>query len=103
LGLITCLIVFPLFIGGFHLAYTQLFDSPVRWDFDRLARWSEGIEYAPPDLCRSPEVNVWTQESQLWIAASPGRKLSVQLETDPPLTEARQVRCVGNRASLGPT
>lgn len=103
LGLITCLIVFPLFIGGFHVAYTQLLDSPVRWDTDRLARWSEGIEYAPPDLCRPPEVNVWTQESQLWVAASPGRRLTVTLTTDPPLTEARQIRCVGNRATLGAT
>lgn len=103
LGLLTSLIVFPLFIGGFHLAYTGLLNQPARWDTDRLARWSESIEYAPPDHCRQPEVNVWTQESQLWVAPYPGSRLTINLTTPTPLTTARLVRCQNGRAlSAGP-
>ncbi|HRE89015.1 MAG TPA: MrtP family glutamic-type intramembrane protease [Myxococcota bacterium] len=101
LGLLTSLIVFPLFIGGFHLAYTELLGQPARWDSDRLARWSESIEYAPPEHCRPPEVNVWTQESQLWVAAYPGSRLTVRLDTPAaktPLTTARLIRCQSGRA-----
>lgn len=98
LGLLTSLIVFPLFIGGFHLAYTTLLDRPVRWDIERLARWSESLEYAPESLCRPGEVNVWTQESQLWVSAHPGAKLSLKLTSDGPPPAARLVKCQGERA-----
>lgn len=101
LGGLTSLIVFPIFIGGFHLAYTEVLGQPARWDVDRLARWSESAEYAPANHCRPPEVNVWTQESQLWVAPYPGSRLTLRLETPTPLTTARLIRCQNGRAISG--
>ena len=102
LGLLTSLVVFPLFIGGFHVAYTEVLGQPARWDVDRLARWSESIEYAPSEHCRPPEVNVWTQESQLWVAPYPGSRLTIRLDTPQnPLTTARLIRCQNGRAFSG--
>ncbi len=101
LGGATILIVFPLFVGGFHLAYTALLDRPVDWEVTRLARWSEDLEYAPANACGRAETSVWTQETQLWIAA-PAVLLQAKLTTDTPPRQARLVRCVrGAQPMLG--
>ena len=92
LGGLTILLVFPLFVAGFHLVYTQLLERPSDWDVARLARWSEDLEYAPSQACGRPETSVWTQEDQLWIAAPRTSRLEVRLVSDRPLV-ASQLRC----------
>lgn len=79
LGGLTILVVFPLFVGGFHLVYTTVLDRPVDWDLHRLARWSEDLEFAPAAACTRREVSVWTQEGQLWVASPADAQLVVRL------------------------
>ncbi len=108
LGGLTILLVFPIFVAGFHLVYTQLLDRPVDWDIARLARWSEDLEYAPALACGRAETSVWTQEDQLWVAAPRDAHLEIRLDVTTPVV-VRQVRCTPPRAakpaplpSLGP-
>jgi len=92
LGGLAILLVFPVFVLGFHLVYTQLLERPVDWDVTRLARWSEDLEYAPTVACGRNEASLWTQEQQLWIAAPRNAQLEIRIDTElPPI--ARQVRC----------
>lgn len=96
------LIVFPLFVGGFHLAYTLALERPVDWRVERLARWSEDLEFAPAVACGRAEASAWTQESQLWLAAPANATLTVALASDPPPSAVRIVRCgKGPLPSLG--
>jgi len=99
LGLLAILLVFPLFVGGFHLVYSELLERPSRWEVSRLARFSEDLEYAPPSACGRTEVSVWTQESQLWIAApAAARLLRPPLQ---PLPAGRPADLPGRRPPAG--
>lgn len=101
LGLRTILLVFPLFVVGFHLVYTGLLERPVDWDVTRLARWSEDLEYAPPGACAKDVASVWTQEDQLWIVPPRGARLELVLTTDAPPRLSRRIRCGAPGASSG--
>ena len=102
LGLGTVLLVFPLFIGGFHLAYTTLLDRPVDWSGTHLLRWSEDLEGAPPQPCGRKEASVWTDEGRLWVVAPRDTALAVHLTSaDGPVVHARELRCL-TRPTLGP-
>lgn len=93
LGGLAMLIVFPLFVGGFHLAYTALLDRPVDWRADKLLRWEEALEQAPPRACGRAEASVFTQDDQLWIVAPAQAELTVRLETRGGKPAARTIRC----------
>lgn len=93
------LIVFPLFIGGFHLVYTAILDRPVDWDVKHLARWSEDLEYAPEVACGRPVTSVWTQEGTLWLTAPADTALEVRLER-PAGVEAKLLSCPKGGAPL---
>jgi len=90
LGGAAILIVFPLFVGGFHLVYTQLLERPVSWDAEKLLRWEEDLELAPVRPCGRSDVSVWTQDEQLWVVATPQAELAVRLDVD---ASARLIRC----------
>ena len=94
LGLRTVLVVFPLFVVGFHLVYSGLLERPAEWDLARLARWSEDLEFAPPGVCARETSSVWTQEDQLWIVPPAGAQLELRLTADPPPRLVRRIRCV---------
>ncbi len=102
LGFSTMAIVFPLFVGGFHLVYTGLLDRPADWDASHVLRWDEDLEYAPPDHCRRPEALVWVQRDALWIIAPPDSALRVSAPIGPSLASARLVRCTGAGAVVRP-
>ncbi|MFO0749496.1 MAG: MrtP family glutamic-type intramembrane protease [Myxococcota bacterium] len=93
LGGLAMLIVFPLFVGGFHLAYTAVLGRAVDWDASKVLRWEEALEQAPPRACGRAEASVWTQDDQLWVVAPTQATLTLRLETPdgPPL--ARAIRC----------
>lgn len=96
------LVVFPLFVGGFHLVYTTLLERPAEWRLDRLARWSEDLELAPSVACGRAEASAWTQESQLWLTAPANQSITVALTSDPPPAAVRITRCgKGPLPSLG--
>jgi hypothetical protein len=88
-------IVFPIFVGGFHLVYTTVLDRPADWDLARLSRWDEDLEYAPDHICGRAETLAWTQRDTVWIIAPQNQSISVRARapTDP---EARLVLCQGD-------
>lgn len=94
LGVRAVLVVFPLFVVGFHLVYTNVLERPADWDLTRLARWSEDLEYAPPGACDKDAASVWTQDDQLWIVPPRGARLELRLHPDAPPRLARRIRCV---------
>lgn len=94
LGLRTVLVVFPLFVVGFHIVYHGLLDRPADWDLARLARWSEDLEFAPPGVCSQKTSSVWTQEDQLWIVPPASAALALRLTADPAPRLVRRIRCV---------
>lgn len=102
LGLTTMAIVFPVFVGGFHLVYTGLLDRPVDWDPSHLLRWDEALEYAPADHCRRPEALLWVQRDSLWLLAPADAPLRVVAPVGPPLASARLVRCTPAGAAVLP-
>jgi membrane protease YdiL (CAAX protease family) len=103
LGLVTSLIVFPIFIVGFHLTYTTLLDRPADWDPARLSRWSEDLEYAPPSPCRPDAASVWTQDDSLWVTAPTASSITLRLATEgTPRVTARTLRCRGQSPIVGP-
>ena len=93
LALVTMAIVFPVFVGGFHLAYTTLLERGVDWDGERLLRWEEDLELAPPRACGRAEASVWTQDAQLWVVAPTQQELTLRLEGPAPQPLARVIRC----------
>jgi membrane protease YdiL (CAAX protease family) len=97
LGLATILIVFPPFVAGFHLVYTEVLERPADWDVAHLLRWSEDLEYAPSAACDRAETSVWTQEGQLWVVPPSRSRLELRLETREPPRNARIVRCTPPR------
>jgi len=94
LALGTMAIVFPIFVGGFHLVYTQLLERPVEWTADRVARWDEALEYAPEVHCGRDVVVAWTQERTLWVIAPSNEAIALR-PSAAILPDARGVSCRG--------
>jgi membrane protease YdiL (CAAX protease family) len=99
LGLGTAAIVFPIFIAGFHLTYTELLGRPADWNLRNLSRWSETLEYAPPAPCQPTHASLWTQDDSAWITAPTRSAITVRL--DSPHASARTILCRGATPTLG--
>ncbi|MCC6622664.1 MAG: CPBP family intramembrane metalloprotease [Deltaproteobacteria bacterium] len=108
LSLVAMGIVFPLFVGGFHLAYTAILGRGVDWDAERLLRWGEDLELAPSRPCGQASAAVWTQDDHLWIVAPARAELVIRLAAPPggaaaTTPVARQIRCAaGGQPTVGP-
>jgi len=94
LGGLTMLVVFPLFVLGYHVVHTGWLGLRADWDASHLVRWDEELEYAPSTPCgRADGASAWLQGDGLWIVAPPRAELAVTVATDPPVTDGRAIDC----------
>jgi hypothetical protein len=98
-ALITMAVVFPIFVGGYHLLQTEILDHRAVWSTDQLARWDESLEYAPNDVCAHAaegRASSWLQGSSIWLVAPSRGALTVQVKSDPPIRQGREITCLPN-------
>jgi len=102
LGGATMLVVFPLFVLGFHVVHTELLDRRADWSLEHLVRWDEAVEFAPPAPCGRADgtTSAWVQGDELWIAGPTGGTLAVRIDASPPLRSARRLTCVPGRGPV---
>jgi membrane protease YdiL (CAAX protease family) len=104
LGGLTMLVVFPLFLLGFHLVHTQWFEYRADWDTAHLVRWDEALEYAPPVPCGRADgaTSAWLQGDGLWVVAPPRAHLALRVTSTPPISDGRVITCQpGHGAVVG--
>lgn len=91
--LIALLLVFPIFVGGFHVFQLEFLGADAQWDSGRLARWDQALEYAPTKPCEAAESGpvAWVDRHGLWVISPPGTSLSLEGPTLP--DHARRVSC----------
>lgn len=92
-SLFALLIIFPLFIGGFHIFQTQVLGAEPRWDTSELSRWNQELEHAPAAPCHMSEKGpvAWVDRHGLWVIGPTQSTLSVLGEKLP--NTARRVSC----------
>ena len=90
---LTALVVFPLFVLGFHLVHTQLLGYRADWDVAHLARWDEALESPPPVVCGRADAVAWVGGDSLWFVPPAAARVAVRLEMSPPPTGVRVVTC----------
>ncbi len=95
LGAATMVVVFPLFVLGYHLVHTEVLDRQADWSTAHLARWDEGLERAPARPCgrAGGATSAWVQSDGLWVVAPPSAALTIGIETTPRLTSGRVITC----------
>jgi len=98
LSLATMAVVFPLFVGGFHLVHAEWRGLPSTWEADRLLRWDESLEHTPPRPCEGGgDVLAWVVGDALWLVSPAEASLDVRVVTAPPGPPLRAVVCPPGR------
>jgi hypothetical protein len=92
-SLFALLIVFPVFIGGFHIFQTQFLGAEPLWDPAELSRWNQELEHAPSAPCQTSEKGpiAWIDRHGLWVMGPTQSTLSLKGEKLP--NTARRVSC----------
>lgn len=98
---LTVLVVFPVFVLGFHLVHTQLLGYHADWDPAHLARFDEALEGPPADVCDRARADAvaWVGGDKLWFVPPAGARLEVRLELSPPPQGVRAVSCAAGRGA----
>ncbi len=92
---IAMLLVFPLFVGGYHVFHGLWLDHPPAFELDRLARWTPPLEGAP-DLTGSDAVHLWTRGPALHVVGGDALDGEREVRVQP---SPRCERAVGDVAS----
>ncbi len=83
LGLLTTLIIFPLFAVGFHLWQTQIAEREAHLHLDNLRHWSDDLDAPRVVDEHTPGLQIRAHNQHLYLHwVPPNSAASTQLETD---------------------